>query len=539
MSRKQGGYRCFESNPYLAMFETNTVQWVVAAICLATLVKNIFHTVRHQNEGRKLPPGPPGIPILGNLLQVPRQHLATYFRQVVEEYKGFASLNLAGYTIILIGDHRLAQELLDKHSAKHSSRPELRYMRYHIDPNQENWILSKEGRSNIIGRKLTVGVMSAVRAGKTEALQECEAAINLQHLLDDGGRGWFHHMQRIAASTVLAAGFGIQCPTGKEPELQTLLRVLSELIPLATPTASIINALPFLDWIPGPLPWRTRAQSYRQREDDFYDRLVYESLMGKASGTNTWAAAFADSNKPEGDQRRLVKVFAAAAVETTTVALQTFVLACMRYPDWIVTAQKELDSIVGPDRLPTFKDRPFLPYVEAVVRVRFGLPHESTADDVIEYNGQEYFIPQGSIVIAVTWAIEHDERKFEDHDRFLPERFLDDKGNLKPDYETSAFGFGRRVCPGVPFAERSLWINIARMLWAFNIRRFSAPDPTTGVSFNYTDEDGAFHGDITNSPYEFPAVFEPRSPQRAEVARREWAECEKNLSVLLPAPKDQ
>ncbi|KAG6853248.1 hypothetical protein C0991_005752, partial [Blastosporella zonata] len=93
-------------------------------------------------------------------------------------------------------------------------------------------------------------------------------------------------------------------------------------------------------------------------------------------------------------------------------------------------------------------------------------------------------------------------------------------------------------CPGVPFAERSLWSNIAALLWTFDIRRSELPDPKTGLPFKYDDSDAGFDGDLTNSPFKFPAVFEPRSPRRAEVARREWAECEKDLNVLLPAPKN-
>ncbi|KAG6853246.1 hypothetical protein C0991_005748 [Blastosporella zonata] len=135
--------------------------------------------------------------------------------------------------------------------------------------------------------------------------------------------------------------------------------------------------------------------------------------------------------------------------------------------------------------------------------------------------------------------MEHDQSKFEDHDRFMPERFLDANGQLKPGYETSAFGFGRRLCPGIPFAERSLWSNIATLLWTFNIHRSNEPDPQTGLPFNYDDSDAGFSGALTNAPFKFPAVFEPRSPQRTEVARREWAECEKDLNVLLPAPKNK
>ncbi|KAJ7230251.1 cytochrome P450 [Mycena pura] len=288
------------------------------------------------------------------------------------------------------------------------------------------------------------------------------------------------------------------------------------------------------------MPWRKRAQAYRKREDALYDRLVTNAVSGKASGMNTWAAEFAREDKPEGDQRRLMNQFTA-----TAVSMQTFILACILYPQWIPRAQREIDTVVGPDRLPSFRDRPRLPYVEALVRetvrwrpaVRFGLPHQSTADDVVEYKGTEYFIPKGSIIFAVAWP--HEQERFENHDIFQPERFLDDTNNLKSDYETSAFGFGRRVCPGIPFVERSLWINIAMILWTFNIRKSEEPDPKTGLPFKYDDSDLAFNGELSNAPFKFPAVFEPRSVHRAEVARQEWAESEKDLNVLLPQHKER
>ncbi len=50
------------------------------------------------------------------------------------------------------------------------------------------------------------------------------------------------------------------------------------------------------------------------------------------------------------------------------VTLQTFILACVMHPQWIQKAQKQIDNIVGPDRLPSFADRPRLPYIEAVMR---------------------------------------------------------------------------------------------------------------------------------------------------------------------------
>jgi cytochrome P450 len=52
----------------------------------------------------------------------------------------------------------------------------------------------------------------------------------------------------------------------------------------------------------------------------------------------------------------------------TASTLIIFVLAMMLYPEVQERAQKEIDAIVGKDRLPGFGDRSSLPYVEAVLR---------------------------------------------------------------------------------------------------------------------------------------------------------------------------
>ncbi|KAJ7200400.1 hypothetical protein GGX14DRAFT_466679 [Mycena pura] len=51
---------------------------------IALLVGVYFVRSRAASRGRR-PPGPPGLPLLGNVLQVPGQHLATYFRGLCEE----------------------------------------------------------------------------------------------------------------------------------------------------------------------------------------------------------------------------------------------------------------------------------------------------------------------------------------------------------------------------------------------------------------------------------------------------------------------
>lgn len=44
-------------------------------------------------------------------------------------------------------------------------------------------------------------------------------------------------------------------------------------------------------------------------------------------------------------------------------------------------------------------------------------------------------------------------------------------GSDTSDRGHTTFGAGRRMCPGIHVAERSMFTAVARLLWAFNIKR--------------------------------------------------------------------
>ena len=79
------------------------------------------------------------------------------------------------------------------------------------------------------------------------------------------------------------------------------------------------------------------------------------------------------------------------------------------HPEAQRKAQDELDRVIRRDRLPTFADRPNLPYVDALVKevlrwnpvAPLGLPHVTFSDDVFE----GYHIPKDSILIANIWFV--------------------------------------------------------------------------------------------------------------------------------------
>ena len=92
-----------------------------------------------------------------------------------------------------------------------------------------------------------------------------------------------------------------------------------------------------------------------------------------------------------------------------------------------------------------------------------------------------WHIPGGASVIGNTWAIGRDPEYFPDGDAFRPERYMPglerDKIMAGLSKGHTSFGHGRRICPGLNLAERSLAVSIAQIFWAFDI----VPDPSAGT----------------------------------------------------------
>ncbi|KAK7434380.1 cytochrome p450 [Stygiomarasmius scandens] len=142
-------------------------------------------------------------------------------------------------------------------------------------------------------------------------------------------------------------------------------------------------------------PWNMTMNA--MKSDDSHSSLIANLLYELQSETDEEI----DRIKNMGGQA------VAAAADTTMSAISTFFLAMSLYPNVQQKAQQELDTVLGPGKLPTFEDRASLPYVEAVYRevmrwhpaIPMGLPHV-TADDVF-YRG--YFIPKGTSIHANIW----------------------------------------------------------------------------------------------------------------------------------------
>ena len=81
------------------------------------------------------------------------------------------------------------------------------------------------------------------------------------------------------------------------------------------------------------------------------------------------------------------------------------------------------------------------------------------------------------------------------------------------------FGAGRRICQGIHIADRSLFLAISRLLWAFNFNRAVDEETRQEIVPDMSDlSDGLF---VLPNP--FKANIIPRSMDKAQRVREEWA----------------
>ncbi|KIM35577.1 hypothetical protein M413DRAFT_347955, partial [Hebeloma cylindrosporum] len=474
-----------------------------------------------------LPPGPRGLPVLGNIFQIPKFQWFKY-TEWQKEFGPIFSLNFAGNPVVVLNSHEVAADLLDRRSNTYSSRPRF-IMASEILTGGIFIAFSVYGDLWRKLRKAGHEGLNIRAAEKYQPLQEVEAAAMVIGLMKEPDH-WDDHLRRTAASTVLSAVYGWPPIESKDDPLVTRINdLMHRLIRAALPGAYLVEIFPVMKRLPAWIaPWKKWGLDWYKKDSEmfqgFYDGVAKSVREGdfKPSFTSSLVERQEEHKLSNLEAAWLAGTMFGAGAETTAAALSVFMLAMALYPDVMRKAQREIDVAVGRGRLPTFADAPNLPYLRAMVmevlRWRpvgpLGLPRRTTADDW--YKG--YFIPKGTVVIANVWAMNRDPVVYPDFEEFRPERFIAEDGSLVIPQNTHGqghvtYGFGRRICLGMNVANNALFIDMASILWAATIELDRGPDgkPILPSRTDCVDEG------LVVRPVPFKCHILPRSPDIASV----------------------
>lgn len=510
---------------------THVLAWVTALASL-TYIALMFPRLQQEwklySHRSQLPPGP-------KVIKTGIRKPWLWFQELSKQYGDVVYLQLGPTPTIILGSAQAAWDLLEKKGAIFSSRPRFIMggellsggMRGLMAPYSSYWRR---------WRKLLHSGFMQRQSETYRPIQSLESKVLMHELLVDP-INFRRHLERYAASVIVTVTYGRRVEdVTTDIVVQRNAESMGRLTSVNIPGKFAVERYPALKYLPTFLaPWKAEVLKQRQKDIQLYTELMDEvrEKVARGGAPECFARHILEEQTSLGMSDLEIAYTAGspfgAGVETSAGSLASFLLACVKFgPCFIPQAQEELDRVVGKDRLPVFEDLENLQYIRAIasetlrwrpVAVLGGTPHASTADYM--YKGM--FIPKGSTIIAPLWSLHLNESDFPQPHEFIPERFLEHR-EYPRSFGHSAFGWGRRICPGMHLGSASVAINIARILWGFDVRPGKdEKGRDAGVDiFAYSDG-------FNSSPLPFPCSITPRSPHQAEVVEREHEEALKAL----------
>ncbi|KAM5383723.1 hypothetical protein ACJZ2D_001712 [Fusarium nematophilum] len=508
----------------------------------------LYLFLTHDKRRQLLPPGPKGYPLVGNLPSLAKpDDIPRITRAWAKKYGPIVYTKIGGADWIWVNSAGAAKELMDKRGSKYSSRPRMP-MAFEATSNQNREIFMPYGDRWRTLRKLSHAALNFNVSATYKPVQDFESKQVLYEFLHaKNDRAFYDINRRYSASVVMTVTYGHRVADWNDPYIKKIYEVLEHFTLMSEPGKWLVDAFPSLASLPSFLVqnwWKIGRQWFEYDREvylQFYRDLVRQIQDGTAP--NCFIRDFYQGGLEKSGISEEQAAYAAgglveAGSESTSTVINAWIRVCQIYPNVVTAAQEELDRVVGSERMPTYADEDNLPYIRAMVKetLRFwpitkpGMNHASTEDDW--YNG--YFIPKGSVVMLNWWAIHYDDNRWKDPDTYDPTRYLSDPytsaesvnlsdGNARDHF---AYGAGRRICSGMHLAQNSLFINMARTLWAFNIKCAKGEDGRE-IEPVVETEPG-----FLNVPARFRAVLEPRSQKHADIVEREWLEAKAKGVVM-------
>ncbi|KAH7248763.1 cytochrome P450 [Fusarium redolens] len=478
-----------------------------------------------------LPPGPPSEFLLGHSRVIPRENAAAVYAKWSKEYNSdIIHVRSLGRSTVVLNIVEVARDILEKKGANFCDRP--RFTLLEVMGWGKTLTFLPFGKRWQMHRKLLQTSFSNTNVRQWHSLQTKEARRTIRNILKKP-ETWETSLRRLAVAIVLQVSYGTQVLKDDDPYIQIANDAMYATGNGGVPANSIVDLVPFVRYLPDCIvrdlslrfarQWRwaikkihnvpfaaaqaeyvTHQLLREYKEKEFHGQEQQWSLDDIKGAAGAVFIAGADTVK------RGFRTWATCVI---------FILNMVLHPEIQEKAHKELDTVIGSDRLPGFSDRPALVYIEHIVHgiyrwsplAPLGIPHKSLHDDI--YKGM--LIPKGiseakiswggclistrTVVYANAYTMAHDGRVYKNPHDFNPNRY-----EARELFPVGNFGFGRRVCVGRFLADNSVWIMVATMLSALQFCKMSSDGKPIEPRVRFTNG-GTCH------PEHFDCVIKPRN----------------------------
>ncbi|WRX18939.1 Cytochrome P450 - like 10 [Theobroma cacao] len=489
-----------------------SLQWLKESCSPFLLFASIFLLIllqfllkgKSSKRNRNLPPGPPKLPIIGNLHQLGSMpHLS--LRRLAEKFGPIMYLQLGEVPTVVVSSARMAKEVMKTHDLALASRPQI-FSAKHLFYDCTDVVFSPYGAYWRQIRKICIlELLSAKRVQSFGFVREEEVS-RLIHRIGEYSYPSTVNLSKVlglyANDVLCRVAFGRDFSQGGDYDRHGFQKMLEDYQELLG-GFSTGDFFPSMEFIHNLTGMKSRLQDTFRRFDQFFDEVINEHLnpkRQKEERSKDLVDVLLDVQKNVSNEipltmdnvKAIILDMFAAGTDTTFITLDWGMTELIMNPKVLERAQAEVRKVVGERRVVLESDLPQLDYMKAVIKEIFRLhppapvlvPRESTED--IRING--FDIPAKTRVFVNAWAIGRDPESWENPESFEPERFLGSPIDFKgQDFELIPFGAGRRSCPAITFGTATVELAVAQLLHSFD---WELPPGTEAKDLDMTETFG-------------------------------------------------
>ncbi|CAL4123074.1 unnamed protein product, partial [Meganyctiphanes norvegica] len=463
------------------------MSWIT--LLLLGVVAFLVYLVLFQPDSRGMPPGPKGLPLVGNIFDLLWENSPAYFARMGKDYGPVYSIQMMTRRIVVINSSKMLNQAFVKQGDMFNHRPRGTVLSFIM---RGKGIADAEDKVWRDTRRFTLHTLRNFGMGRNKIetyvdhelqdfLQACKnnvgqpynmhydlatsilnvvwhMVVGKRYAMGDKTLKWIVDSIELSLTLVEQGGFVNYTP-------MLLQFIYTFFKPRAMKVG--INVRHRLELIQALIKEHKATLDQPDRGSDLMYDFLEEQRKQKDAG---------EKNSTFTDEQLmwLCSDIFIVGLDTTVTTLRWAVLFLVRHPDIQQKLYNETESTFGRERSPTYEERTNMPYTEAFMQEVFrfgsitplalhGNPEETTLDG--------YRIPKRTWIVGNVYAVHWDKQTWGDPENFRPERFLNDKGEISRDLYDHVVGFsvGRRNCLGESLARIEFFLFLTGMLQKYHV----------------------------------------------------------------------
>ncbi|KAJ5644434.1 hypothetical protein N7507_010445 [Penicillium longicatenatum] len=439
-------------------------------------------------------PGPPGVPVLGNIFDVNPNETWNSLNNLASKYGPIFKINVLGHQIVFICSVALLEEICDQTRFRKCVTGPVVEIRYSVHDSlftayddEKSWGIAHRIMMPHLTQEATDSVYSDMMEVVPDLTKKWSAGTKQRVKASDD-------LDLILLASCMKCFFNERVHVlGEKDEVHKKAWDMVQGWEGATMEAMKRPTRPkVLNWL-----YQSRFSSLTKTMRNYATDIVKRRKDNPELARKDMLDALLNGVDPESGLKlkdsqvldEIVTIFIGAATAANLLTYAVYYLS--NNPEALKKGQDEIDAVVGdgPIDLSHLKQ---LNYVEAILRETIRLsatapgfniepipPKDSKDKTPVLLAGGEYQIPNNQPMIAILNAVNRDPAVFEDPLAFKPEQVLGDKWDKLPAAAKKGFGNGKRECIG--------------KLWAWQWSFFTLANIIKDVSFELEDPNYKLH----------------------------------------------